>query len=142
MSYKNTELDTSFWMDAFDTGAPFYDNYVKSFRRGVEERIPGLLDLHREALYYIKDSALASIIPKIISVAAEYPDSGFVESLTFFLSRREQKERLVNAAKSGWISSKSFADDIAALRKSLKAGGDDDLAEQIEVFQNILGLSK
>ena len=131
-------LDKGFWESAFDKGAPFYDSYLKYFRKGVTENIPSLLDIHREAIYYLNDAALVPIIPKLIRIAAQFPDSSFVESLAFFLNQNEQKNKLIKANKSHWQNNKQIKNDINSLCTSLRETGDEEMAKQFKVFGQMM----
>ena len=83
------------WEDVFDRYAPFYDSYVKFYSQALINGWPDVLDVHREAIYYItSNKSLAKIIARLIQIATFYPESSFIESLSFFLSNEENSQRI------------------------------------------------
>ncbi len=128
-----------FWRNAFDKGAPFYKSYIKYFKEGVVSGIPEIIDIHREAIYYIKDHALGPIIIRLIQIAAKYPESSFIETLAFFLSSDQQQEKLI-AAVSGLErqSIKELTEGIISLTSYLASTNDNDLVGQLLKFQKII----
>jgi len=128
-----------FWLHAFDKEAPFYESYIKYFKKGIIEKIPGLLDIHREAIYYLQDAALGIMVTRLIDLVVEYPDSSFLESLSFFLSRDDQKDRLINAF-SDFESKllKELMNEIDSLSISLINVGDSDIAKEFRKFRSLI----
>jgi len=132
-------LKDNFWRNAFDQHAPFYESYVKYFKNGIVSGTPEIIDIHREAIYYTKDHALGSIIIRLMQISARYPESSFIETLAFFLSRGHQQERLFTVFSS--ISRQSIEKliaDINSVCSYLASTGDDDIVDELFRFRNVL----
>jgi hypothetical protein len=128
-----------YWLGAFDDGAPFYNSYVKYFRKGVIEEIPEILDIHREAIFYAKNHAIGPIIFRLIHLASKFPESNFIETLAFFLSKEDQRNRLTMAISS--VSQDELIillSELESLSSDLARQGDYDLADQCREFQSFL----
>jgi hypothetical protein len=134
----NTLSKEAFWFHAFDLNAPFYDNYVKYFRKGIINEIPQILDIHWEAIYYLKRQALAPIIIRLIQIASKYPDSNFIESLSFFFSREEEKTRLLDAFSAVKLNLiKSLMIDIESIASHFLIE-DEEIVKGLFIFKSLL----
>lgn len=132
-------LEEGFWLDAFDQGAPFYDSYTTYFKKGIIDEIPNVLDIHWEAIYYLNDFALTPIIIRLIQIATKHPKSSFIESLSFFLSKENQQNRLITAFSSiGNKTIDSLIKNIELLSSYLTDMDDIDIATELLVFQSLL----
>ena len=132
-------LDDEFWVNAFDERAPFYSSYVNYFRRALVEGIPSGLDVHREAVYSVKEEALGPIICSLVLYASVFPGASFVETLAFFVSSEENDNKLVSSMREISQDMRNrMRDSLDSLCAALMDLGDADLSEQMSSFSRLL----
>lgn len=128
-------LDNDYWDCAFDENAPFIDSYKCILRTGMLEGRPEPLDMHEDAKYYVKKDFLSPFIWRQIQVAACYPESDFVETLSYFLTKNPYVTKLVKEAlKLHYHDISIIKSDLNSLIFSLSESGDDDLAVNFKSF--------
>ena len=135
-------LDDEFWKGAFDANDPFYDGYVTEFRRGIIRGGEEDLRWARLALYSISDSALLTIISRLLMLSRDNPGADFVESLVFFLSNPltiARVRRLLISKET--VTLMDLSTNSAQARSALHERGDSDLESRLLIFESCLSES-
>jgi hypothetical protein len=70
----------------FDQLAPFFAVYKAGYLDALIREDTKILDVHREAIFYLKPAWESNIILALIVVASKNPEASFVESLAFYFS--------------------------------------------------------
>jgi hypothetical protein len=136
-------LDDSYWRNAFHEDAPDLSYYLTSFRAGVLNGRVDLLNWFDDAKYFVKEEFLPPIVWRLIQIAAEHPQSDFVETLSYFLRKSRCSKLLTGQVKKyseeelGQITA-----DIEKLVAELVKSGDDDLAQNYLAFLGEIGASR
>lgn len=141
MCYTNDAVlsRSEFWDAAFGRDVPFVESYRTTFRKGIVDANTSLIDLHREAIYYLTDESLWPIIFRLLKIALDHPEASFVESLSHFLSLPEQRVRLLQQQSS--ISPddrKSLHGLLSAISTRLVGLRDEHLRAGFDSFASVL----
>ena len=129
----------NFWQTAFNSDAPFVEEYRSTFRRGLVEEIIPWLDLHREAIYYLNDGALWPVVARLIEIALKHPEGSFVESLSFFLEAPAQASRLHQAVASSTLNERAeVRQHLVQLKQRLLLRQEEDLSPGFDCLLSIL----
>jgi hypothetical protein len=90
-------FDPEFWRSAFHKEEPFYDTYMKHWSRSLVEELEGGLDFNSEAIYGVKDHAIAPILCRLLELGTKYPEGDFVQTFAFYLRMEENTEKISKA---------------------------------------------
>jgi hypothetical protein len=89
-----------------------------------------VLDVHREAIYYLKPEWQASVIFALILVGSENSDASFIESLAFYLEKEKSKKDFLQKIMTDKnIDLDFFKSCLIKLEDDLRKSGDGDMAE-------------
>lgn len=137
MTQNSKELlrDPEFWEAAFDADVPFRTAYVAGWRNGVLCDDVQLIDLHREAIYYLNDSAVWPVILQLLKTASLHPEASFVESLEHFLGDPSQQARFCRLVKASPPEERNLALEVMhELEESLVHAHDEHLVNGFKTF--------
>lgn len=124
-----------FWEAAFDADVPFRTAYTEGWRYGILCSDVPLIDLHREAIYYLNDGAVWPVVSQLLEIASLHPEASFVESLEHFLGDPTQQARFEKLIKSSTPEERSVAlKAIETLRDKLIRAHDEHLVHGFKTF--------
>lgn len=124
----------------FDQSAPFFSAYKLGYLDALMKEDTRVLDVHREAIFYLRPAWESSMILALILVASRNSNANFVESLAFYFSLDGKSDKFISDVTRGMPEILSLlVSSLSELEANLRQSTDDDMAD---VFSSVRGLVK
>lgn len=128
------------WKSSFDDSAPFYDVYVSQFGCALEKGDVAVLDLHREAIYYlVNDVLVVKVVARLLNISTSFPGCSFIESVLFYVNSKIGRSMFLDGVER--VSEKEIRGmlvDIDYLVDFYLESGDSGLVDDLVEFKVFL----